>query len=102
MARRRRKHHAAARSTRGWHSVAPKTREERRSLYDRCGAKAFLMPNKSNHGKSKFPIMPKHGACSVDCRGLRAALTRAGQFKHPKAHAKAKRLAKTAKCHWAA
>jgi len=92
---------ASARSTKGWKAAAPHTREERGKLYKRCGAKAFLMPNRKDPRLSKFPVMAKHGPCVVDCRALRAAETRARQYHHPEAHAKAKRLGKQAACHWA-
>jgi len=101
MARRRSKK-TSARSTRGWRSVAPHLRSEKEALYERCGAKAFLAPNKRDPGKSKFPVMAKHGPCEVDCRGLRAAKSRAAQYHHGKAKAKANRLGKSAACHWSA
>jgi hypothetical protein len=80
--------------------VAPKTREERRKLYARCGAKAFLLPDPIDPGKSKFPIMPKHGPCVIDCRALRVALTRAGQYGYRNVQTKARRLARRARCRW--
>lgn len=88
--------HKRARTTKGWRARAPKIPSERRELYARCGAKAFLEPK-----NLKFPVMAKTGPCVVDCEGLRAALSRAKQYRHPKAAAKAKRLGKRAACHWA-
>lgn len=87
--------HRGARTTKGWRRRAPKTKSEREALYARCGAKAFLDPK-----KLKFPIMAKSGSCVVDCEGLRAAKSRAGQYKHRKVKAKAARMGKRAACHW--
>jgi hypothetical protein len=88
--------HKSARTTKGWRKLAPKTPHERRALLARCGAKAFLDPK-----NLKFPVMAKTGPCVVDCEGLRAAKSRAAQYKHRKVGAKAKRLGKRAACHWA-
>jgi hypothetical protein len=71
----------------GWSRRAPKTKGEREALYARCGAKAFLDPK-----NLKFPVMAKSGPCVPDCAGVRAAKTRAAQFKRRKVGAKAKRL----------
>jgi len=93
--------HQTAKTTKGWRKAAPKTRKEREALFYRCGADAFLAANRENPGMSKFPVMAKRGRCVVDCRGLRAALTRAQQFEHPAAYRKANSLAKHGKCRWA-
>lgn len=93
--------HVKARTTKGWLRAAPKTRKEREALYHRCGSDAFLVPNVSNPGRSRFPVMAKQGRCVVDCRGLRIALTRAKQHKYPTAYRKADILGKKGKCHWA-
>lgn len=78
-----------------WGRKAPKTVHERRALLARCGARAFLDPK-----GMKFPVMPKRGACTVDCAGLRAAYARAKQYGHRKAAAQAKKLAGRAACAW--
>jgi len=93
--------HAQAHTTKGWLKAAPKTRKAREALYHRCGAGAFLVPNASNPGMSKFPVMTKRGRCVVDCRGLRIALTRAKQHKYSAAYRKADALGKKGKCRWA-
>lgn len=69
-----------------WRARAPKTRRERRALKRRCGARAFLDPD-----RLMFPVMAKHGRCVIDCEGARAALSRARQFQHPRFAAKAAR-----------
>jgi hypothetical protein len=85
-----------ARSTKGWRRRAPKTKRERDALYTRCGAKAFLDPQ-----RRKFPVMAKLGPCVPDCEGVRAAYARAKQYKYGKAAGKAKRLGVRAACRWA-
>ena len=80
-----------------WHLKAPHSPAERRELYDRCGAKAFLEPNRRHPGKSKFPVMPKAGPCRVDCHGVYAAETRATLLRRKRVQVKARALAK--KCH---
>jgi hypothetical protein len=91
----------STRTTKGWAKAAPKTRTERRALFARCGAAAFLQPNRSNPGLSKYPIVGKHGSCAVDCRGLQTALRRAGQFHHPAIQRKAQAKGRRVACAWA-
>jgi hypothetical protein len=93
--------HKTAKTTKGWFKAAPRTRKDREALYRRCGSDAFLVPNRENPRLSKFPVMGKRGACVIDCRGLRIALTRAKQYKYPAAYRKADSLAKRGKCRWA-
>jgi hypothetical protein len=64
------------RKSKNWSSLAPHTMTERQNLASRCGrSRCFLRP--SNLG---FPICSYRGNCSVDCRGLNAAKSRARQF----------------------
>jgi len=81
---------------RGWSRRAPKTKREREALYARCGAKAFLDPK-----NLKFPVMAKAGPCKPDCAGVKAARSRAKQYRRGKIAGKAKRLASRAACRWA-
>jgi hypothetical protein len=99
--RRRRVSYVKARSTKGWANVAPKTRTDRRKLFEDCGPDAFLKPDRRDPGMSKFPIMSKYGTCKVDCRALRIALTRAAQYDYPEVHRRADRMGRNIKCHWA-
>jgi hypothetical protein len=80
----------------GWSRRAPKTQRERRALYARCGAKAFLDPK-----NLKFPVMAKSGPCVLDCAGVKAAYSRAKQYRRGKTAGKAKRLGTRAACRWA-
>ncbi|MEM4385319.1 MAG: hypothetical protein QXD03_02090 [Candidatus Anstonellales archaeon] len=57
-----------------------KTRSGRNTLKEKCGDKAFLMPE-----KMKFPIYDPE-TCKPDCRLLLAAYTRARQWSGKKPH----------------
>ena len=97
-----------AKTTKGWGKRAPKTQQQRRRLLERCGPRAFLDP-----ANLKYPIMAKSGRCVVDCQGLRAAKSRAGQMKSEarrarrspakfiKLEKKAQRKGAGARCRWA-
>lgn len=78
-------------ATRGWAGRAPKPGKERAELYEECGPEAFLLPNRTSPGASKFPVVarvvkgkPRAQQCAVDCGGAGAALVRARQ--HGYAH----------------
>jgi len=88
-------------TTKGWRGAAPKTRAQRRALYERCGARAFLLPNQRDAGLSKFPVMARQGACVPDCRGVRAALQRASRYGYDEVARKARKLARRGSCRWA-
>lgn len=61
-----------------WRDRAPRGVGDRRALYNRCGKRAFLLPDTRRPGYSKYPVMSKGSrACRVDCEGLRAAKLRA-------------------------
>lgn len=75
--------------TRGWAARAPRPGKPRERLYSACGPDAFLLPNKQQPGKSKFPIAAKCGTgtegmcdCKIDCGGVQAAYNRARQYKY--------------------
>jgi hypothetical protein len=75
-----------------WRDVAPHSASERRELIKRCGSKCFLDPK-----NLKFPICEKcsKGTCN-NCRispaGLRAAMSRAGEWGYPQIEKKAKKM----------
>ena len=72
-----------------WRKQAPKTIRERGNLRNRCGGKCFLQPK-----TLAFPICAKN-SCKVSCDGLRAAYSRARQFRR----SKVARLALIRACH---
>lgn len=86
--------HRKAKTTKGWAKRAPKTKKQREALRARCGDRAFLDPK-----NLKYPVMAASGPCVIDCRGVRAAKSRAGQY-DPKLERKADKIAKTAACAW--
>jgi len=65
-------------SSRGWSRVAPKTVGERSALLSTCGRRCFLGSRKT------FPICPRLGSgsrdCKVDRRGVAAAYSRAREW----------------------
>lgn len=64
-----------------WGAKKPESVKERRELYDRCGKDAFLLPE-----ALKFPIANKvtknMSSCTYNCRGLKGASSRAGEWKY--------------------
>ena len=81
-------------TAKGWSKRAPKTKKQRDALFQRCGSAAFL-----DAKNLKYPVMAKSGPCVLDCAGIRAALSRAGQYK-PSLKPKAKKLGRWSGCAW--
>jgi hypothetical protein len=93
-------HVKSRRGSKGWARVAPsRTGSTRATLRQKCGRKCFLLPRQLG-----FPVCPTYtgpASCRVDCRGVRAALTRAAQWHYPNVQASARALGKRAHCRWA-
>lgn len=87
--------HRKTKTTKGWSARAPKTQKQRKALLARCGPSAFLQPK-----QLKYPVMAATGPCVIDCRGVRAAKSRAGQYRHPGLEKKADKVAKKSVCTW--
>lgn len=92
--------------TRGWAARAPQTGKPRERLYSACGSDAFLLPDKQQPGKSKFPIVAKCGTgtegacdCEIDCGGVQSAYNRARQHKYENVAAAAQDVL-SAKCRY--
>lgn len=81
-----------------WEQKKPHSMKERRTLFDRCGEDAFLLPK-----ALKFPIAnkidKKSSSCTYNCRGLKAASSRAGEWKYKNVLEKSKRLTKELDCY---
>lgn len=60
----------------------PRSPRKRSAQQKRCGSKCYLLPS-----QNKFPICNQQ--CNVDCRGLRAAMSRAGQYGYDSVYDKA-------------
>lgn len=79
--------------TRGWGKVAPKRGKQRNRLMSDCGSKCFLDPS-----HKAFPVCAKvtgrksRGSCELDCRGIEAAIIRAGQWGYKDIERNARKL----------
>ena len=81
--------------TKGWSNRSPRTKGERDAVFEKCGAKCFLIPS-----ERKFPVCEKTTKnCKVDCGGLLSAKIRAHQWGYwPLVSPKVERLYKEASC----
>lgn len=77
-----------------WGTKKPSTVGERRFIRENCGESCFLMPE-----KNKFPICNKTLPCTYNCRGLKAASSRAGEHKYTKVLEKSKMLTALFNCY---
>lgn len=77
-----------------WAKKKPHLITERRSLLENCGKRCFLLPE-----QMKFPICNKTLPCEYNCRGLKAASARAGQWKYKDVLKKSKRLSEALGCY---
>ncbi len=76
--------------TRGWDSMSPQKGTERHLLKEKCGNKAFLMPE-----EEKFPVMPAlrvSDKCEYSCQGINSAIVRACQYNYLDVAEKAQKL----------
>lgn len=63
-----------------WIDLAPRTVEERRKVFEKCGSKCFLgltKVTKTGKKKYKYPVCQKNSDCKVSTQGLKAAKRRA-------------------------
>src|SRR4029079_15298383 len=76
---------------RGWAASAPQKGTERHLLKQKCGNKAFLLPE-----REAYPVMDAlrntNAKCVYRCEALNAAKNRARQYHHPAIANKADRL----------
>ena len=81
-----------------WKEKKPHTTKERNELMDKCGKDAFLLPS-----RKKFPICNKitkeDDKCSYNCKGLKAAASRAGEWGYKTVLKTSKRLTKELDCY---
>ena len=81
-----------------WEEKKPHTAKERKMLHERCGDDAFLLPS-----ALKFPICnkitKKEDACTYNCRGLKGASSRAGEWKYKNVLKKSKALTAQLGCY---
>ncbi len=81
-----------------WAEKKPHSKKERKLLHERCGDDAFLLPN-----ALKFPICnkitKKDDSCTYNCRGLKGASSRAGEWKYKNVLKKSKAMTKQLGCY---
>jgi len=70
-----------------WGNKKPSSVGQRRKLLENCGESCFLIPS-----DLKFPICNAEMPCTYNCRGLKGAASRAGEWKYSKVLEKAKQL----------
>lgn len=76
-----------------WGQKKPDNMAQRRHVFSQCGDSCFLIPN-----DLKFPICNKILPCTYNCRGLRAAKSRAGEWKYKKVLQRARDLSERFDC----
>ena len=86
------------RSDISWKDKKPHSKKQRKELMEKCGEECFLIPS-----RKKFPICnkitDKNSECSYNCRGLKAASSRAGEWGYKKVLKTSKRLTKELDCY---
>jgi hypothetical protein len=76
-----------SKGTKGWAKASPKRGKERSVMKKKCGSKCFLVPR-----ENKYPICTM--SCKPDCRGIKSAKVRSGQYKKNSVMKLAKRMEK--------
>ncbi len=81
-----------------WLEKKPHTPKQRKELMEKCKESCFLLPE-----KKKFPIcnkiVPRTKKCSYNCKGIKAAASRAGEWKYNNVLEKAKATATKLDCY---
>jgi hypothetical protein len=81
-----------------WKDKKPHTKKERKDVMEKCGKDCFLIPS-----RNKFPICnkitDKNSECSYNCKGLKAASSRAGEWGYKTVLKTSKRLTKELDCY---
>lgn len=80
-----------------WQEKKPTLKNQRKVVKDKCGESCFLIPE-----SLKFPICNKVSnkqECSYNCRGIKAAAARAGEWKYNNVLKKAKATATNLDCY---
>jgi len=90
-----------------WRDLKPNKAGERRALLTECGPSCFLIPGQK---VPKFPVCNKlpltttttttsRPKCSYNCKGIKGAASRAGEWKYVNVLAAAKKLATKNHCY---
>jgi hypothetical protein len=91
----KRKPYPVDKSEESWMTKKPETKPERTRVLQKCGKSCFLVPD-----QLKFPICNKDAPpCKYNCRGLKAASSRAGEWKYTRVLEKSKELSAKFGCY---
>lgn len=77
-----------------WGQLKPSKIGQRRETLRNCGESCFLIPD-----KLAFPICNKTKPCTYNCKGIKAASSRAGQWKYQAVLKKSKELSNKFDCY---
>lgn len=77
-----------------WKMKKPQSVGQRNFISQHCGDSCFLLPI-----SKKFPICNKTLPCEYNCRGIKAASARAGQWKYTEVLKKSKELSQKMDCY---
>jgi len=84
------------RSETPWGLKKPDRKNDRKTIYDKCGSSCFLM---KKDDKLNFPVCNKDLPCTYNCRGIKAASSRAGEWKYEKVLQTSKKLTRDLGCY---
>ena len=88
------KNYPVDRSNVKWGLKKPTSVGERKFVKQNCGESCFLIPQ-----SNKFPICNKDLPCTYNCRGLKGASSRAGEWKYEKVLQRSKELTEAMGCY---
>lgn len=88
------KNYPVDRSQVAWGEKKPQKVRERKLIKQECGDSCFLKPQ-----DNAFPICNKTLPCTYNCRGLKGASARAGEWKYEKVLQKSKELTEKLGCY---
>jgi len=77
-----------------WGEKKPERKKERQHIMAQCGESCFLLPD-----TLKFPICNKTLPCQYNCRGLKAASSRAGEWGYDKVLPVSKKVTQILGCY---
>lgn len=81
------------RSDEKWGTKKPQSVDQRRFIKEKCGDPCFLLPE-----FNKFPICNKTLPCTYNCRGIKGASARAGEWKYSRVLEISKKLSADKGC----
>jgi len=90
-----------------WALKKPHSMKKRKELLEKCTKSCFLLPeklkfpicNKVSEEKNQSTKKKESSECVYNCRGIKAAASRAGQWKYKNVLEKAKKLATKLDCY---